>query len=399
MNKLSISKNTRISITDAAWFVALLMYYSLSNTFRLNHYAATLLIFSMTVLSKNSKLNLGKKYRGIMIFFSLFSAWMILSFIWSSGFTEGQKTIIISLIEIIIMLVCMIDYIRDKDKLVQLILIFVYATFTFEIIYYLFSPVNTWGTTQMGIRLAVWRNAAGYYFSFAAIFALYVYYAIKKEKKLFIMGILLIIGAVGTGSRKVFVQLALAVLIFIILQKDLGKKIKFACGIILFFILAIGIGIQIPAIQELYAGRLLTVLGGINSTDASTVTRALMRRYALELFAQHPIIGAGLDQFRVWIGYNTNFLEDFAITATYSHCNYTELLANNGIIGFLLYYLFPVKKIWKRRKKIDQPIMKLGMITTVVFIILDYGTISYYMRFYAFIFFIGLIALDTQEKT
>lgn len=390
----------RLQLMEIMWYVFFLMLYTLGNIFAYNHYVATLGLVCCVVFSQNAEVRFQRSFLPILVYYLLFFIWIFLSWFWATGKTGDEKVIIVSLIEILLMIACMVSYVRDIDRLKKLIQIFVNATALFAIIYYLSSPIKTWGKESMGGFTAIWRNTAGYYFAYAALFAIYMYLmdSEKKTKYNLWIGLFLIIAAIGTGSRKVFVQILLAVSLFTVLQKGIGKKIKmiFTVGIIL--IVAVGIGIQIPAFQEMYVGRLLSVLDGMTSTDSSTVTRAYMRQYAYELFCEHPIIGAGLNGFTSWLSKNASFLQKWNIHATYSHCNYTELLANAGIIGFALYYLYPIFSVWKARKKYYTPFRRLGMITIFSFIILDYGTISYYIRFYIFILVIGLICLKIEGK-
>jgi O-antigen ligase len=388
----------RIGIVELSWFLYFLGIYTLSNTFRFTHYALTLLLFSVTVISNNDKIRFRKQYRSIYLFFSLFFIWILISAAWGPLFSEAQKSIIVSIVEIAIMIICALHYTNDRKDLLRLMQIFIYATAAFAVVYYLVSPISTWGTTQMGNSIAIWRNSAGYYMAYSAIFAFLIYMLDRRKKHLVVLSIFFIVASAGTGSRKVFFQIALALFIYLLMQKGFADKFKIglsvvAVGAIIFFIM-----INIPALRNIYEGRLLAIFEGLSSSDASTVTRALMRQYALELFTDHPIIGYGLDGFRNWISFDTQFLQTYAISATYSHCNYTELLANSGIVGFLLYYLYPVKSCITRFKDRNNSLVQLGIITVTSFVILDYAVISYYMRFYIFILMVGIIAFIIGGK-
>lgn len=408
VKKTNISK---LSIVEIAWFLYFLMSYTLGNIIRYTHYITTAMLLLAIACTNKGKLSVRKPFKPIIAFYVAFLAWMLLSKLWASESSETQKTIIISMVEIVIMLLCLIDYISSKDVLLSLIKIFVMATAVFACIYYMSSPIKTWGTVGMGGFTPIWRNAAGYYFAYAALFSIYLYGYLKStygenNKQLMYIGAFLVVAAVGTGSRKVFVQLGLFVILYVLLHRGLGRKIKLLLGAIIAVVVVITVGMQIPAFQNIYAGRLLSIFEGAASTDSSTITRAYMREYAFELFLKHPVIGSGLNGYTSWLAHNTNFLSRWNITATYSHCNYTELLANSGVIGFGLYYVFMAVVVIKSLKKYDLPFARLGIITVVSFIILDYGTISYYMRFYLFILFVGFICLklergnyDTEQYT
>ena len=393
---------SRLSVVEIAWFLYFLMSYTLGNIIGYTHYITTVMLLLAIACANKGKLSLRKPFKSIIAFYVAFLAWMLLSKLWASESSETQKTIIIAMIEIVIMLLCLIDYVNSKDRLLSLIKTFVLATAVFACIYYLSSPIRTWGTEGMGGFTPIWRNAAGYYFAYASLFSIYLYGYLKRvygenNKQFMYIGAFLVVAALGTGSRKVFVQLGLFVILYVLLHRGLGKKVKLLLGAIVAVAAVITVGMQIPAFQSIYAGRLLSIFEGAASTDSSTITRAYMRAYAFELFLKHPIIGNGLNGYTSWLAHNTSFLSRWNMTATYSHCNYTELLANSGIIGFGLYYVFMVVLIIKSLKKYFFPFARLGIIIIVSFIILDYGTISYYMRFYLFILFIGFICLKLER--
>jgi len=92
---------------------------------------------------------------------------------------------------------------------------------------------------------------------------------------------------------------------------------------------------------------------------------------ALELWQKSPIIGHGAGQFLLLANYGL-----------YSHNNYTELLANYGLIGLLLYYALPlalVVIVFRRihqRKLMDWHIGLL-ILTTLS---LDMAMVSFYSK-------------------
>lgn len=405
MNTRNFSK-TSINIKDATWFVYFLMSYTLGDLVKYNHYITTIMIVVMTACAHSSKMKLkiGEKERPILYYYGLFSVWIILSWMWVKTSTNEQKTIVTSCIEITAMLICMIDYINNnKWKIQKLMHIYVQSTTVFGIVYYISSPISTWGTEKMGGFTPIWRNSAGYYFAFAAAFSFYLYMLNRNQikhgqKKLIWIALLLCVMAVGTGSRKVFVQIALIMFWYALLQKGITKKIKMILGAVILALVAIEIGSQIPAFQSMYADRLLDAFMGMKSEDGSTIVRSYMRVFAFELFLQKPLIGNGLNAFMGWMAGNTSFLLRWNISAMYSHCNQVELLCNAGIIGFLLYYCYPVVEAWKSKKCYYKLYNRMGISIIASYIILDYGTISYYMRIYLFILFIGMMCLKVEDN-
>lgn len=401
---MKIHRYKTFQVIDLIWFIYFLMSYTLGNVIKYNHYITTLMLVFMTIYSHMSSpmFRIKKKERSIIFYYGLFSLWIALSWFWAKKPSDEQETIVISCVEIILMLLCLIDYVNNsKDNLRKIMHIYVNATVTFGLIYYAISPITSWGTERMGGFTPIWRNAAGYYFTFAAAFAFYLY-MLKKQNKEHVKKpweiLLLLFMAVATGSRKVFIHIALIILLYIILQKEITKKVKYFIAALLLIGIAFGIGCQIPTFQNMYANRLIDIFMGAESGDGSTIVRSYMRVFAFTLFLESPLVGNGLNAFMSWMAANTAFRARWNIPAMYSHCNQAELLCNSGIIGFLLYYLYPFVIVCKGMKQYHKPYVRMGISIIIAYLILDYGTISYYMRFYIFILCIGIMCIKVETK-
>lgn len=203
----------------------------------------------------------------------------------------------------------------------------------------------------------------------------------KKEgkKRYFNFSLVLLIGGVLTGTKKVFIAVGICLLVYIVL-KYRRNCIKTLCGFFAVCVLLIGsyyIVIQNDFLYYRIGYRLENfILSLQDSTIASesTSTRGLMRNYGMELFMQRPILGNGVSSFR-W------YYQQYAGEFLYSHCNYVELLCNQGIIGCGLYYGYYIWLLFKSIKsyiyKIN-PIFLYTSIYLIVLFILDYAQVSYY---------------------
>ena len=108
-------------------------------------------------------------------------------------------------------------------------------------------------------------------------------------------------------------------------------------------------------------------LGLSQSTDASTAERELMRQKAYELWSESPLFGKGFSAFAQIGGFGV-----------YSHCNYLELLCNQGIIGFLYYYGFWGYLLFKIYALKRNSLIRLFLGAVLCgLLIYDYGAISY----------------------
>lgn len=195
-------KIIKINKMDAIWYVFFICSFLLPPIFGVAHYILTAFILWMTITKIPFKVR--REYRDCLIWFILFSVYVASSKIWAKSSTNNQKAIIIALFETTIVFYCVLRYVRDEQQLVRFAEIFANSMVVLAASYYITSPVNTWGTEAMGTWLNIWRNAAGYYFGFAAIMIIYIFFYKKREKQLIIKALFLMIAAIGTGSRKTF---------------------------------------------------------------------------------------------------------------------------------------------------------------------------------------------------
>lgn len=126
------------------------------------------------------------------------------------------------------------------------------------------------------------------------------------------------------------------------------------------------------------------------SKDVQEHIRQDMIWEALELWKQSPIIGHGSSQFSVVSSYEG-----------YSHNNYSEILANYGLVGFILYYSFHgillSKSFYYGILKRSPPHRRVIVLIMLV-LLLDVGTVSYYGKC-AWILLGMAASLTTAEKS
>ena len=338
------------------------------------------------------RLRIKREYVFCLVWFSIFAVYISVSKWWAVTSVASQNNIIVTIAEAVVILFCILQYVRNENYLHRLIEIFSNAMFVIAIAYYLTSPLDTWGTEGMGTWLGIWRNSAGYYFGFVSLMVLYVYHY-KKSRVLLFQFLFFLTASLGTGSRKVFLLYATALIAFVILQPKLTKKVKWIAGAAIVVAVVVFLLLQIPVFRDMYLNRILLLLQGEDSTDASTLVRLMLRDYAIDLFKERPIWGWGLEGFYIWMSGQGTFLRVWHMSPTYSHCNFTELLANFGVIGFGLYYLFPVLQVLQGLKFRSNPMVRFGLIVVLTCLVLDVGTVGYYYKFCLYILWIGLISI------
>ncbi|MBE7053782.1 MAG: hypothetical protein E7391_05840 [Ruminococcaceae bacterium] len=106
--------------------------------------------------------------------------------------------------------------------------------------------------------------------------------------------------------------------------------------------------------------------------DNSSKIRDVMRSDAIEQWWERPFLGYGFDSYK--------FRAKNVVGETfYSHCNYTEMLYNGGIVMFIAYYWIYaiVLKEYKKRKSKSGKFCAFALASAISFFIFDYGAVSY----------------------
>ncbi len=189
-----------------------------------------------------------------------------------------------------------------------------------------------------------------------------------------------------TGSKKVLVMLGTVVLLYIIWM---NKRTLKGFLTVLFLMIVVIAGIyaifNIPFLYNVIGKRMGEFLQGLirkERYNASDLMRENMIKRALELFLQHPVRGIGVANFERMNRYKV-----------YSHCNYTEILCNYGLIGFILYYsrnayyIFLYLRMEKERRKDE--LSRLAIAIMGIYLLIDFAMVSYYSLFHQTI--LGLI--------
>lgn len=200
---------------------------------------------------------------------------------------------------------------------------------------------------------------------------------LKQVKKpvirwgMFLFLALFLVVLVFTGSKKGLLGLLFGIFLFFY-QRVKGRK-KFE-RIFLGLVVVVAIIWCVMNISFLYDilgyrfDEMFQVLFKTGSGDGSSRNRVSLIQEAIAIWASHPVLGVGLNNF--------SMIQDIGEAGYYAHNNYVELLADLGVVGFFLYYGMFVNMI---RQKIDNKNDLQVFAKTVVWIILffDIGSVSY----------------------
>lgn len=196
-----------------------------------------------------------------------------------------------------------------------------------------------------------------------------------------------------SGGRKFFIVPFMVLFIMLLLKQDKNNRrhVVFCSVLIIFGVVGLCYMLMnFPILYETVGYRFESlfdyIIGESSTSDASTLEREKMRAMALELWEESP----------VW-GHGTSAFSKLAPWGVYSHCNYTELLCNYGIIGLLYYYGLWTYSLFRLFKVKSNHIMRHFLIAIMIsFILFDYGAVSFSMP--VTLYFV-LMASLVGEKT
>jgi O-antigen ligase len=149
------------------------------------------------------------------------------------------------------------------------------------------------------------------------------------------------------------------------------------------------------AIGDRFEG-IYAILLGQESTVSGDDVRLKMIDAGLSGWVNSPLIGHGVDSFKYL---NQNITGHFY----YSHNNFVEVLYNFGILGFILYYGFIARLMYRIIKipkcnKLITSFRSLAIGLIIVFLIRDIGGISYYSTLPQFLICISFVIYLLLKK-
>lgn len=202
-----------------------------------------------------------------------------------------------------------------------------------------------------------------------------------------------------SGGRKAVIASILFLYISLILRRDAHGRRKIITYTVVIGALVAGLFYAMITIPDLYDAvgwrmvGLLNAVTGEGATDVSTLTRANLRALAFREWWNSPIIGHGFDSYKYL---NVQVYGRFY----YSHCNYTELLYNGGIIAFVAYYYMPFRLLKGAfsDKTAPSKYRDFAIATVLSMLAYDYGAVDYDAVLVISMFMMAAIGLSLGKK-
>ncbi|MBU7007222.1 O-antigen ligase family protein [Phosphitispora fastidiosa] len=237
-----------------------------------------------------------------------------------------------------------------------------------------FSPEHSW--SRLGEDFGVNENLVGLMYLIPLCFAFVNLYRKSFVTLSALAAIVCGYNVLISGSKKAVLGFLVFVLVYLISEKKVSKKIRNTI-LIIFMVMFVSIMIMnTPSLYNVVGYRFEMMYQNLindSGTNSSTTIRINMIQYGLHLFAESPIWGYGINNF-------AHYWSMFSGKQTYSHNNYIELLVDLGILGFIIYYsvhFYLAKKLLKTRKcNVPNRAIYFALLALILFY--DFGMVSYY---------------------
>ncbi len=368
----SISLNSPIDLIMFLYILSLYLYNDITDkTIYCNILALLLmtLIWMKFIITKR-KLVINK----LLIFQLIFI--IICAF---SYFIAIDPEIAISKIKtltlIFLLMLSLINYIDSYKKLRRVILAFIYSGIIVSIDILIssdFSNLTRFGSEYGNV------NSVGMGIAIGAILCFYIILSERKYRYSLFLAIM-IVTVFLTGSRKaiIFIAFNIVLILYFRYRGSLKSKLKFivisiaAIGVLFYLIF------KVPIFYEILGERMESMLNfiiGKGTREGSIHERAVMINYGFQMFENKPLIGYGIDNYRILFG------KAFG-NWTYSHNNFVELMVDTGLIGVFAYYLTHIvvlKGLFYSAKKTKYKIHCYVFISIIISYIFLSSSLIYY---------------------
>ncbi len=300
----------------------------------------------------------------------LFVAYVHASVLWKDPTASSAGVLKFLEFDLAIMF-CLEAFFTNKERVKNLLITFETAMAVYGAVVLATMPLADWGSDwDFGGITNVNRNTASYIFVICFAISIYLY-DMTRNKLFLLFTPYFILLNLSTGSRKGIIQMALIVFLYVFLLGDLRRKLKMMGILLVLAIVLLILYNSVPYLQETYGERLLAVFDD-SIYDGSIMIRTLFRENAFAAFWNSPIFGNGVN-YSVVVNWQTTGY------SLYSHCNYSELLCNYGIIGCALYYSMYLGAMYTSVVNRATSIGRLGISVIISLLVIEYGQITHYV--------------------
>lgn len=315
----------------------------------------------------------------------LFCAFCYISSIWAANKTlsVGKANTVLEIFILMSAIYLCIDFDGDPiNKLLKAIMWAGYFASVYVILSYGFATVLSLLRSNARFDNSL-INANGIGMMGAYSLLVTIYFILYEGYSLWnLMSIPTAIVVLGSASRKAFIILIVGVtLLFVfknrnsrsLLKKILGTVFVIAGSLVLLFFVS---RLRLMEYIVTRFQNMFTAFAGGTNADNSSLTRLRLISLGINIFRENPLFGVGMDNATMYVA--GIFSKDYY----YLHNNYIEMLADGGVIGFAIYYIFYIKLLtyMLRHKDFGDREFNITFILLILLLLMDLGQVSYYSK-------------------
>lgn len=383
---------------DASFLLYLIAYFfyykdaTLDGRIRM---IATVAIFitGLMIVFVQQKLRLGP----CTIWYFVFIVCGITSMLWAVNDTQ-ISSILVTLFRVLFVCFFLSQRVYD-DRDLEIVLFLYNVAVLYMIICIGLKMVNYYSlaglfTHRFGDNFGYNSNTTAVQTSIAFLISFHKVKANRLRFLNILMMVIYVITTVLTGSKKGLLGLLMGLIILMYLKNRGVKKIKvlFISTVIIFItyeLIAV-----VPFLYNQVGYRIVDFLGALNggsSEGMSTNNRLQLIKQAISIWTKNPMFGVGLNNF--------SLIQTVGNSGYYAHCNYAELLADLGIIGFIVYYFVPFCFVFSKVNYRNDLHLTLKTLILLIFI-LDVGMVSYQeIQTLLFYWLFSIVLLEKNNRT
>ena len=310
----------------------------------------------------------------ITIWYGLFVLYGFASILWAYD-PSACFHVTSRIVQCLIIQFCIAQNYSSKAALPRCLKLIVFAAVMSSVYILSQSPLDSLFKTRFGATsTSLNPHMFALIYSFGALIS-YFFASHLRKAIAYPVALYLVFMVVVTGSRKSTITVLFGILLLTFLASNRKHRVfrmLLTIGAIVLFLYWI---MTIPQLYSILGSRFDSMLGFFTNSeeDYSMTLRLTFMRVAKQIFLENLFFGVGIINFHVLLGTVMN-------VSTYAHNNYYELLADLGLVGFILYYSYYlyVAVATLKRALMGSQYAKLMLTLIVSILICDFGIVSFY---------------------
>lgn len=339
-----------------------------------------------------------------VIWYFLFFVLAEISAIWAHSPENAVNRYLRLMVILIVILLGISQYVDTTSDAEILLKIFVFSVFLISSVQLIFTPSSEWASGYFGSVVGGHNtNTFGFVCSMSLIITFYFAYT-KSKRSYYLLTVFFLVCCIFSSSRKaVGISMIGAFLVILMAFRKKNHLLHLIISsftlcfvVVLFFIdqtLYEIIGFRFESLLNL-------MVSGTTQSESSLLLRDYFIQFAKILFEEKPLFGHGFANFSVLLSTESNVNQNF-----YAHNNYWEILADLGVLGFIVYYWFYAviffKLVVRLFKEKNNTLLSLGLVLLISQLILEWGVVSmasFYPQIVVSLIYTCSYASDSKRK-